>query len=55
VGCGRQDRLYEASQSFSDLLKLKGIDHIFYPGEGGHNWTVWIPHLHEILQLLFKV
>jgi enterochelin esterase-like enzyme len=54
VGCGTEDGLFAGNQSFSDILKKKGIKHTFYPTGGAHTWTVWRLYLSETLPLIFK-
>jgi enterochelin esterase family protein len=54
IGCGREDGLFAGNQSLSDMLKKKGITHIFYPTGGAHTWTNWRLYLSESLPLIFK-
>ncbi len=54
IGCGREDGLFAGNQSFSDMLKKKGITHIYYPTGGAHTWTNWRLYLFETLPLIFK-
>jgi enterochelin esterase-like enzyme len=54
IGCGREDGLFTGNQGLSDMLKKKGITHIFYPTGGAHTWTNWRLYLSETLPLIFK-
>jgi enterochelin esterase family protein len=53
IACGKQDGLFAANRSFSDLLKKHEIKHTFVATEGAHQWQVWRRNLNEIVPLLF--
>ena len=42
------------NQEMDKTLTEHGIRHTFVPMEGGHEWTVWRNHLHDVAPLLFK-
>jgi enterochelin esterase-like enzyme len=54
IGCGTDDSLFEASESFSEWLTANSIKHTFRQTSGAHTWMVWRRYLHEIAPLLFK-
>jgi enterochelin esterase family protein len=54
IGCGREDRLFEANHNYSNLLKQKGINHTYRPTGGAHTWRLWMKYLNEVLPLLFQ-
>jgi enterochelin esterase family protein len=53
-GCGELDRGYESALTAHDNLKDAGIDHVWFPGPGSHEWQVWRKHIYEFAQLLFR-
>lgn len=55
VGVGRDDALVGSrSEELVNLLREKGINHIYRVTEGRHEWTVWRYHLYEVAPLLFR-
>jgi len=54
VGCGREDFLFESSQSFHNALRNAGIPHVWHETPGLHDWQVWRAHLYEFAPLLFR-
>jgi enterochelin esterase-like enzyme len=53
-GCGELDRGYESAKAAHETFTRAGINHVWYPGPGSHEWQVWRHHIHEFAQLLFK-
>jgi enterochelin esterase family protein len=53
IGCGRQDSLFQADQSFAETMSSRKIRTTWYPTEGRHTFTVWRKYLIEIAPLLF--
>ena len=54
IGCGREDRLFQGSETLVNNLKQKGIPCTWHPTEGAHTWSVWRKYLGEVTPLLFK-
>ena len=53
VGCGKEDSLFGANQSFSQFLTAHKVKHTFRETPGAHTWMVWRRYLHELAPLLF--
>jgi enterochelin esterase-like enzyme len=53
IACGKDDRLVENAQRFTEVLKEKGIRHEFQVTEGNHSWPVWRRYLAEFVPRLF--
>jgi len=53
IGCGTDDGLFSASQSFSGYLDQAGIKHTFYTMPGAHTWIVWRNFLVQFAPQLF--
>lgn len=53
-GCGELDRAYESALKTHETLEKAGINHVWYPGPGSHEWQVWRHHIYEFAQFLFK-
>ncbi len=54
IGCGRKDFLFQRNETFTALLKEKGIRHEFAVTEGDHSWPVWRRYLAEFAPKLFR-
>ncbi len=54
IGCGRDDFLLERNEAFATTLKEKGIDHVFQPTEGVHNYHVWRKYFATLAPALFR-
>jgi enterochelin esterase family protein len=56
LGCGREDKTvsFASIQSFSDMLKGKGVKHVLNPSDGGHSWPNWQVYLSKYAPLLFR-
>jgi putative tributyrin esterase len=52
VGCGTEDRLYDANVRFTDAARARGLDvHVdFRPGE--HEWGLWDATIRDVLAWL---
>jgi enterochelin esterase family protein len=53
IGCGEDDFLLDANNSFTTWLTEKSIDHKYRLTKGGHDWIVWRKYLAEFLPQLF--
>lgn len=53
IGCGTEDGLFGANESFSKFLNAASIKHVFRKTDGGHTWMVWRKYLNELAPLLF--
>jgi enterochelin esterase family protein len=53
VGCGTEDRLFDANRAFSEQLTAAGVEHVFRVTLGGHTMNVWQRYLHEVAPQLF--
>lgn len=53
LGVGRQDGLFNATDSFSKFLDVSKVKHSYQTSEGTHTWIVWRRYLMEISPLLF--
>ncbi|MGD0739334.1 MAG: alpha/beta hydrolase-fold protein [Terracidiphilus sp.] len=54
IGCGTDDGLFPAAQSFSAFLDQAQIKHTFYTMPGGHTWIVWRNFLVQFAPQLFQ-
>ena len=54
IGCGSEDSLFGAAQSFAKLLDDAKIAHTFRQSSGAHTWMVWRRYLNEFAPLLFE-
>jgi enterochelin esterase family protein len=53
IGCGTDDGLFPAAQSFSAFLDEDKIKHTFYTMPGAHTWIVWRNFLVQFAPQLF--
>ena len=53
IGCGTDDSLFSAAQSFSAFLDSAQIKHTFYSMPGAHTWMVWRHFLVQFAPQLF--
>ena len=53
VGCGTDDGLFGASDSFSKFLDTSQVKHTFFKIPGAHTWLVWRQFLQEFAPQLF--
>ena len=53
VGCGTEDTLFKANQTFSSQLSQRGVEHVFRVTLGAHTSEVWSRYLHEVAPQLF--
>lgn len=53
VGCGSDDSLFAANESFSKMLDEARIKHVFRKSDGAHTWINWRRYLNEFAPLLF--
>ena len=53
IGCGTEDSLFGATESFSRFLAAAKIKHVFRKSDGAHTWIVWRRYLKEFAPLLF--
>jgi len=53
LGCGTDDGLFSATDSFSKFLDTAKITHTFHKSPGAHAWMVWRHYLNEFAPLLF--
>jgi enterochelin esterase family protein len=54
IGCGTDDSLFPAAQSFSSFLDDAKIKHSFYSMPGAHTWIVWRHFLVQFAPQLFQ-
>jgi enterochelin esterase family protein len=54
IGCGTDDSLFSAAQSFSAFLDQAQIKHTFYTMPGAHTWMVWRNFLVQFAPQLFQ-
>jgi enterochelin esterase-like enzyme len=54
IGCGTDDGLFPASNSFSQFLDDAQVKHTFYKIPGAHTWIVWRQFLREFAPQLFR-
>jgi enterochelin esterase family protein len=53
IACGRDDELFARNQDLVALLHARGVEHLWKPSPGGHEWPVWRTYLAEIATQLF--
>ncbi|MBL9166448.1 MAG: hypothetical protein JNN07_01765 [Verrucomicrobiales bacterium] len=54
IACGKKDFLFQNNETFSALLKTKGIQHEYLVTEGDHSWPVWRRYLVDFAPKLFR-
>jgi len=54
IACGRDDGLFATNQKLHDLLAANGVNHVWHPTPGIHNFPVWRRNLAEFVPLLFR-
>lgn len=55
VGCGRLDNMsYNPSKLLHDTLSYIHLDHSFYLGNGGYDWSSWRQFFYTFAPLIFK-
>jgi enterochelin esterase-like enzyme len=54
IGCGEKDFLFENNSKMHESLEKQGIQHVWYPSSGSHEWQVWRRHIYEFAQAVFK-
>jgi len=54
IGCGKQDGLYKAATTVHESLAASKVEHVWFEGEGSHEWQVWRKHLYDLAPRLFK-
>jgi enterochelin esterase family protein len=54
IGCGTDDSLFAANESFSIFLDGAKIQHTFQKSDGAHTWMVWRRYLRDFAPLLFR-
>jgi hypothetical protein len=54
IGCGSDDSLFPAAESFSQFLDAQNVPHIFHKSDGAHTWINWRRYLREFAPLLFR-
>ncbi len=54
IGCGTEDGLFGASESFSKFLDAAGVKYTFQKMSGKHTWIVWRHFLADFAPLLFR-
>jgi enterochelin esterase family protein len=54
IGCGTDDGVFSAAQSFSEFLDQAQIKHTFYTMPGAHTWIVWRNFLVQFAPHLFR-
>jgi len=54
IGCGTDDGLFGASNSFSKFLDDSQVKHTFFKIPGAHTWIVWRQFLQEFAPQLFR-
>jgi enterochelin esterase family protein len=53
IGCGKDDSLFPAAESFDKFLDSAKIKHTFHQSDGAHTWINWRQYLNEFAPLLF--
>lgn len=54
LGCGKDDFVLRQSRQLDELLRSKGVPHIYKETEGNHTFLVWRRYLTEFAPLLFR-
>jgi enterochelin esterase-like enzyme len=54
IACGKRDFLHQRNDTFTALLKDKGIRCEYVETEGDHSWPVWRRYLTEFAPKLFR-
>ncbi len=54
IGCGKDDSLLAANQTFAKFLTAHDVKFTFHESGGAHTWMVWRHYLNELAPLLFQ-
>jgi enterochelin esterase-like enzyme len=54
LSCGKDDPRYPGQLDLADTLKAHGIQYVWYPTPGVHEWKVWRHSLAEFAQKAFQ-
>ncbi len=54
ITCGRDDGLFATSQQFDAALTARGVNHVWVPAPGIHNFPFWRRNLAAFVPLLFR-
>jgi enterochelin esterase family protein len=54
IGCGKDDSLLAANQTFAKFLTAHDVKFTFHESEGAHTWMVWRHYLSQLAPLLFQ-
>lgn len=54
LSCGDKDDLIFVTNKTHGYLHKNNINHIFYIGNGNHDWNIWKHGLYNFAQLIFK-
>jgi enterochelin esterase-like enzyme len=54
LGCGKEDFVLRQSQQLHEMLRSKGVPHIYKETPGNHTFLVWRRYLAEFVPLLFR-
>jgi enterochelin esterase-like enzyme len=54
IGCGKQDGLYKSAVTMHEALTASKVEHVWFDGEGSHEWQVWRKHLFDLAPRLFR-
>lgn len=50
--CGEQDFMISQNRKLHCYMEENNIPHVYYEGEGVHDWTYWNPHLAQAMDWL---
>ena len=54
LSCGEEDPRMPGQLNLVDLLKERGVKHVWYSSPGAHEWKVWRHSLAEFLSRAFR-
>ena len=54
IACGQDDFLFQQNKTLHESLAAHGVNHVWHPTPGIHNFPVWRRDLAEFVPLLFR-
>ena len=52
--CGEQDFMIAQNRKLHQYMEENGVNHVYYEGEGAHDWNYWNPHLTRALEWMVR-
>ena len=52
--CGEQDFMIAQNRKLHQYMEENGVSHVYYEGEGAHDWNYWTPNLARALDWMVR-